>query len=627
MDKQQFEQYNTIPSEKFAFASNEGKLHDQKLDTKPVGYFRDALRRFAKNKSSLVAAIIIALQLLFAIFVPIFSNYSVDFRDPIYSNVLPSLTVARENGWGFWDGAKTVTGGQTYFDSYDSIGYEDQFTSDGLTHKALIKYRTSTEDEIEDALENDEGDGQVDNGSSASQNYYTMYIDTYFNVGFVYFDLTANEYQALQEYQNETGIQVIYPLQNNYLSVTANYWFVLAGDHQQKATEAANNKSTYQYLGKATALRDADGNYVPDYMTSTNINAYAYDSLRLDYSGTPYAEENLSESSAPVMPNFSSQDRYPVLYDSEGNRYVWYSDSVGYVVDGTTDKAYCDGAVSVDTNWYADETKSDQLAEKSMYYVYAFRNQTGYRVRVNYYEYFNYINGFYPNFAFGTNSYGQDILVCLASGARLSFLLAIGVCVINFFIGAIYGAIEGYYGGATDLIMERVSDILADVPFIVVATLFQLHLAQKVGPVVSLLFAFVLTGWIGMAARVRMQFYRFKNQEYVLASRTLGASDWRVMWKHIFPNSLGTIITGSVLAIPGVIFSESMLSYLGIVNLETSSLTSIGTMLSQGSGMLSTYPHIIAFPAIFIALLEISFNLFGNGLRDAFNPTLRGSEG
>ena len=197
---------------------------------------------------------------------------------------------------------------------------------------------------------------------------------------------------------------------------------------------------------------------------------------------------------------------------------------------------------------------------------------------------------------------------------------------INLFIGAVYGAIEGYYGGMVDMIMERITDILARVPFIVVATLFQLHLAKKVGVVPSLLFAFVLTGWIGMASTVRMQFYRFKRQEYVLASRTLGAGDLRIMFKHIFPNALGTIVTSSVLVIPGVIFSESSLTYLGIVNLDSSTMTSVGTMLANGRQYLQSDPHIILFPALFISLLEISFNLFGNGLRDAFNPALRGSD-
>jgi oligopeptide transport system permease protein len=151
-------------------------------------------------------------------------------------------------------------------------------------------------------------------------------------------------------------------------------------------------------------------------------------------------------------------------------------------------------------------------------------------------------------------------------------------------------------------------------------------LAKKVGVVPSLLFAFVLTGWIGMASTVRMQFYRFKGQEYVLASRTLGAKDLRIMFKHIFPNALGTIVTSSVLVIPGVIFQESTLTYLGIVNLDSSTTTSVGTMLANGRQYLSSDPHIILFPALFISLLMISFNLFGNGLRDAFNPALRGSD-
>ena len=120
--------------------------------------------------------------------------------------------------------------------------------------------------------------------------------------------------------------------------------------------------------------------------------------------------------------------------------------------------------------------------------------------------------------------------------------------------------------------------------------------------------------------------YTIKSTNASLSARTLGASDSRLMFKHIFPNAMGTLITGSVLMIPGVIFSESSLTYLGIVNLESSTMTSVGTLLSKGNGMLSTYPHIIFWPAIFISLLEISFNLFGNGLRDAFNPSLKGIE-
>jgi oligopeptide transport system permease protein len=267
-------------------------------------------------------------------------------------------------------------------------------------------------------------------------------------------------------------------------------------------------------------------------------------------------------------------------------------------------------------------------------YIYALVSGTrfgeeiscSYRVRVLLDNYFTYRYGHEASFLFGTNQKGQDILTRLAAGARFSLILAICISAVNLFIGAIYGAIEGFYGGVTDLVMERISDILSGMPSMVVMSLFQLHLASKVGPVWSMVFAFVLTGWIGMAARTRMQFYRFKRQEYVLSARTLGASDGRLMFKHIFPNAMGTLITGSVLMIPGVIFSESSLTYLGIVNLESSTETSVGTLLSKGNGMLSTFPHIIFWPAIFISLLEISFNLFGNGLRDAFNPSLKGIE-
>ena len=136
----------------------------------------------------------------------------------------------------------------------------------------------------------------------------------------------------------------------------------------------------------------------------------------------------------------------------------------------------------------------------------------------------------------------------------------------------------------------------------------------------------MLTGWLGMASLTRRQFYRFKGQEFILAARTLGASDARLMFKHIFPNSIGTIITSVALVIPSVISSETQLTYLGIINLSDFAGTSIGTLMSQGQVAMTSAPHAIFFPSLFISLLLISFNLFGNGLRDAFNPTTRGED-
>ena len=504
-----------IPAEKFTFAQRDARIHDTKLETKPIGYFKDAWLRFKKNKSAVVAFSLIVILLLFAIIVPFVSHYDVSFRDGFYKTVLPKNSFFAQ--FGIWDGCTNKQETQGGYDYLHAIGQE--------TGRNVV---------VRDI------DHTVDaNGLS----YYTMKVDSYALVGFTYANLSEKDYNALMDYQDQTGVQVIYPLQQthktNYVmgNAGANFWYKLKNEDATSAGEA---------------VYDENGKYIPNYITSENKAQANYRSLRIEG-------------------------------DNGGE-------------DGNT--------------WY----------------VYAQKNQSGYKVRVDYFEYFRYKNGVEPEFYFGTNIYGQDIFTCLAAGARLSFLLAFSVSLVNFLIGACYGAIEGYYGGAIDIIMERISDILNSVPFIVVATLFQMHLANKVGVLPCLLFAFVLTGWVGMAARVRMQFYRFKGQEYVLAARTLGASDARLIFKHIFPNSLGTIITGSVLAIPGVIFSESMLSYLGIVNLETSSLTSIGTMLSNGQGYLSTFPHIILFPALFISILEISFNLFGNGLRDAFNPSLRGAD-
>ena len=501
-----------IPASEFEFVGDEGRLHDKKLETKPVGYFKDAMLRFRKNKSSVVAAYIILILVLYAIFVPIFceTTYSRSLTDTTYLMYTKLPPKAEGLGWLGMDGTSRVTLNESDYNTLRAIAQET-----GLNPVVEI-YR----------------EGFTDPTASGKNLYYDVEVDSYYSMGMTYMTLTHAEFEDIQAWQDETGIQVVYPAITDARQTDANIW--------------------YEANRKGVATLDSEGNFQPIYRTTTPTDT-TYHSLRI-------AADNDPEN--------------PLSYA----RVTGTSASPSYVV------------------------------------------------RVCKYNYFQYRYGFEPSFVFGTNDRGQDIFTRLAAGARFSFLLAISISFINLFIGTVYGAIEGYYGGAVDLVMERFSDIVSGVPFIVVTTLFQLHLANKVGVVPALLFAFVTTGWIGMASRVRMQFYRFKGQEYILAARTLGTSDWRLMFKHIFPNSLGTIITGSVLVIPGVIFSESSLTYLGIINLESSTMTSVGTMLANGKNYLSTDPYIIFFPALFIALLEISFNLFGNGLRDAFNPSLRGVE-
>ena len=227
---------------------------------------------------------------------------------------------------------------------------------------------------------------------------------------------------------------------------------------------------------------------------------------------------------------------------------------------------------------------------------------------------------FIPSYLFGTNVKGVDNVKLSFLGLQKSFVFAIVIAAICFTVGLLWGSISGYFGGNVDLFMERFKDILGGVPTVVIVTLMRLNIGTDLW-VFAL--ALCITGWMGTASRTRTQFYRFKGREYVLASRTLGASDIRLIFRHILPNALGTIVTSTVLMIPGLIFTEASLSYLGL-GLQGSD--SFGTILSQNQDYLGTYPALILFPATIISLLMISFNLFGNGLRDALNPSLKGSE-
>lgn len=504
--------YESIPASEFAFVGEEGRLHDKKLETKPIGYFKDVMIRFCRNKSSVVAAIIILVLVLYAIFVPIFcqTNYSQSLTDTMYLNYAKLPPKSDALGWLGFDGRNKITVNKSAYYALLAIGQET-----GLNP-------------ITDVYREDYSDPTA----SKKSTFYDVQVDEYYRMGMMYLTLTPDEFERIQAWQDETGVQVIYPAITDAQQTDANIW--------------------YNADKKGAPKLDKEGNLTPIYKTTTTTDT-AYHSLRIAADNDP---------------------EHPFAYAR---------------TTGTS-------------------------------------NAKSYVTRICKYTYFQYRYGFEPSFVFGTNDKGQDIFTRLAAGARFSFLLAICISSINLFIGAIYGSIEGYYGGKVDMVMERIVDVLGGIPFSVATVLFQLHLAKSVGVVGALIFAFILTGWIGMAGRVRMQFYRFKGQEYVLAARTLGASDARIMFKHIFPNSLGTIITGSILVIPGVIFSESSLTYLGIINLESSTMTSVGTMLANGKPYLATYPYIILFPSLFISLLEISFNLLGNGLRDAFNPSLRGAE-
>ena len=225
-----------------------------------------------------------------------------------------------------------------------------------------------------------------------------------------------------------------------------------------------------------------------------------------------------------------------------------------------------------------------------------------------------------PIFLLGTDNYGYDMLKRVFTGLLTSLGLGILIFAICFSFGLVYGAICGYFGGNIDIALQRFCDLLSGVPWIVIMTICILNLGSNFG---TFILAMCMTGWIGTASLTRTQFYRFRDREYTLASRTLGASNFRLIFKHILPNAMGTIITSAVLMIPSVIFTEATISYLG---LGFQDMQSLGVILSDNQTYLNTYAYLILFPSVIMALIMISFNLFGNGLRDAFNPSLKGSD-
>ena len=240
-------------------------------------------------------------------------------------------------------------------------------------------------------------------------------------------------------------------------------------------------------------------------------------------------------------------------------------------------------------------------------------------VEVDYYKYVGAEEDTY--YWFGTDYLGRDLFTRLFKGARISLLIAFISVMTNVVIGITYGAIAGYYGGKADLIMMRITEVLEGIPYVVMTILFMMIFGTGM---FAIILALTATGWVGMASMIRAQFYRFKGREYVLASRTLGAKDRSLIFRHILPNAIGPIITRAMLAIPGAIFSESFLAYIGL-GIQAPE-PSIGVMLADGQKMLLQYPYQTLFPALLISLLMIAFNLFANGLRDALDPTKRGEE-
>ena len=334
--------YKDIPKEMFEFANVGEKLSDKKLDTKPIGYFKDAWLRFKKNKASVLASVIILIIILYALLVPLFSfRYDVTFMDAYYAKKGPRNTTLRKIGLA--DGGTDREFSEKGLISAYSIGMA-ALDTDG---SGDVRLSDSIGDEMQPILKIKSEE------KKAGRTVYTARIDTYLEVGFIYKSIEQSEYAKIVEWEKETGRKVLYPLVNsneyNMNPLDANYWY----------------------------KTDKSGNPI-------RINDYGQE-VRISLSDNMKLEDNYKR-------------------DENGNPVYWE-----YSGGGTTTTAQ-------------------------------------YKVRLLYYNYYIYSNGFEPNYIMGTDSQGYDLALRIADGIRLSLMIAVFVSVINFVIGAIYGAIEGYYG-------------------------------------------------------------------------------------------------------------------------------------------------------------------------------------
>ena len=222
------------------------------------------------------------------------------------------------------------------------------------------------------------------------------------------------------------------------------------------------------------------------------------------------------------------------------------------------------------------------------------------------------------DYLLGTDSLGRDILTRLMYGSRVSLVVAFVAVIVNLLIGILYGGVSGYLGGNVDEFMMRIVDIISTIPLTLYVILIMVLLGSGLG---SIIVALGSIYWVGMARVVRGQVLSLKQQEFVLAARTIGSSTSTILFRHLIPNAMGAILVTATMLIPSAIFMEAFLGFLGI-GLKPP-LASLGTMCNDATENLRSCPYQLFIPAFVIVLIMFAFNFVGDGLRDALDPKLR----
>lgn len=624
---------NDFRPDDFVFVNKDNVIKDKKLETKPTTFFKDAMRRFVKNKSSVVGLIILTILIALAILVPMLSPYDIDNVKNQEKFLPPKLF---EAGTGFWDG--TVSGKHVIYDTVNEVpALSDKYTK-SMLKASLVELNVEPDVTYIDSY-NEYGtgglavvatDAKVNNRdvffSSKPVNFtdkgaYTIDVEFDGEEGFNEGQL--GEYRVyLKTGEKDDDIIIIRDFCRDYSPVSFDISAALK-DLRIKNVDAQivfdvkSSTSAIQYiLIKSIKLSGGERAKNPEVLDEVSFdNPTAMVGVK-DTSSNAYwscsGRKGLHNSEVRYCDYV--YDQYFLVYGNADALTYSASELNDWISKGWCMYNYKEGPESfvklsddcpidvVDSQTVLSVTKKlSSITGRGWNY-----NKLGYDEM--------------PKYLFGTDGSGNDVFKKAFAGLRTSLILSLIVFVICFSFGIVWGSISGYYGGTVDIILERIVEIISSVPFIIILTLLRLHLGATFFVMVM---AYCFQDWIGTSSTTRTQFYRFKGREYVLASRTLGASNRRLIFKHVLPNSLGTIITRSVLMIPGIIASEATVSFLG---LGIEDKHSFGVFMSNNYSYLGVYPYLVIFPAVIMGLMMIMFNLFGNGLRDAVNPTLKGSD-
>ena len=678
-----------ISEQEFEFVQKDSKIHDVKLKGKPTTFFKDSMKRFVKNKSSLAGGIILGVLVLISCIVPwaipstgAYDVYQYHTSSNFEGISGESLIVPKlfPRGTGFWDG--TVSKSNIIFNQETGlpVGYSNPNTIFDLVTRDTYSDVTSQYGTGGYILLTGRNSSETGNLYENPYTYYSYKYDFDFSNDFTldYSFILPNdnemnylqnpEYRISLMYRGENNEMLLYPLTGDYngsesIEQGTADGFVKLEDEEVKTINI--NEKIKQYgiekLDSASILIDLKRSSDED-----NINAIFIKNLHISSTNeevnAEISKRNIVDGNncliqpQKISPNGISRVDNPAYWAVTANtqvagrdikitycdfRFDQYEDLYGekeitlnyfnintYQNNGwleynagkaSTDKAELASRLTV----FSDKCPIVEIIEQVGDATYNPTTGTvsGYSLKcvVSQYKLRGYDN--MPIFIFGTDSNGRDFFKLIFTGLILSLALGIGVSAVNIIIGLVWGSISGYFGGWTDIVMERLCDIIGGMPSIAVITLALIYMDSDV---IAFMIALFMTGWMGVSARTRTQFYRFKGREYVLASRTLGAKDGRLIFRHILPNSLGTIITSSILLVPSVISSEASIAYLGL-GLQNQIL--FGVILSENRNQfVGDTIYLLIIPTVIFALLLISFNLFGNGLRDAFNPSLKGEE-